>query len=286
MIRRLQNYFVMTKPRAMAAVLLTAAAGYGIAVRGGVDGWLLLNLLIGTALSGGGSIVLNQFLERGHDRRMERTRQRPLPSGQISPAAALIYGVALSVVGCGWLAMTVNGLCALLAALCVVSYVLVYTPLKRVTTLNSAIGAVPGAIPPMMGWVAETGSIGVEAWLLFLILFVWQFPHFLAIGWLYREDYSRAGYAMISARDPRGHITARQMILNSACLMVVSLMPVSLSLAGTNYAVGALVLGGGLVGLSFLFLRRPTLDSARWMLRGSVVHIALLMLLLMMDKTA
>ncbi|MCA9323029.1 MAG: heme o synthase [Planctomycetes bacterium] len=284
MMARLHGYFLMTKPRAMAVVLVTAAAGYLLAIRGSWDFAILVHLLLGAGLSGGGSIVLNQYLERDHDRHMLRTRLRPLPSGLISPRAALIYGIVLSVVGTAWLAVFVNGITSILGGLCVVSYVLLYTPLKRVTTLNTAVGAVPGAIPPMMGWTAVTGAIDLEAWVLFLILFIWQFPHFLAIGWLYRDDYARAGYTMLAGRDPDGRVTARQMVLNASCLMVVSLLPVSISMAGPHYGTGAVMLGIALLVLCLMFRVHRSTAMARLVLKGSVVHIALLMIFLVADK--
>lgn len=284
MIERLHGYLVMTKPRAMLVVLVTAAAGYLVAAPGAVDWTLLTNLLIGAGLSGGGSIVLNQYLEREHDKKMERTRLRPLPTGLVSPREALIYGVLLSVVGTAWLAVGVNALTAVLGGLCVLSYVLLYTPLKRVTTLNTAVGAVPGAIPPMMGWAAETGDLSAPAWILFAILFVWQFPHFLSIAWIYRRDYAGAGYAMLTGRDPDGRMTSRQILLNAFCLLAVSLAPVMANFAGTVYLAGAFILGLGLIALSVVFAVRRTTDAARLLLRGTILHISILMLLMVVDK--
>ncbi len=284
LMNRLSDYLSMTKPRAMAAVLVTAAAGYLVAVGGVWEPLVLLDLLLGAGLAGGGSIVLNQFIERRHDLRMERTRTRPLPSGRVSPAEALMYGVVLAVLGTTWLAWRVNGVTAVLGALSVVTYVLVYTPLKRISPLNTAVGAVPGALPPMMGWTAATGSLDAEAWVLFAILFIWQFPHFLAISWLHREDYARAGYAMWSGRDGDGSLVARKMVTHSALLMVVSLLPVSLSMVGPGYGTGAMLLGAGLLLLTLVFRWRPNARSARWVLQGSIVHIALLMGLLVLDS--
>ena len=286
MLSRLYGYFVMTKPRAMLVVLVTAAGGYLLAAARSTEMMRMVHLLIGTALSGAGSIVLNQFLERDHDRLMDRTRRRPLPSGLISPRSALVYGVALSVGGTAWLAVYVNALTAVLAALCVASYVLVYTPMKRWSTLNTVVGAIPGAIPPMMGWTAHSAALDAGAWVLFLILFIWQFPHFLAIGWLYREDYARAGYTMLSGIDHDGLISARQAVLNAACLIVVSLLPVTLRFAGPGYAVGAVLAGLGLLAVSVAFLRSRTNASALALLKGTVVHISILMALLVADRMA
>ncbi len=283
-MNRLSDYLSMTKPRAMGAVLVTAAAGYLVAVGGAWQPLLLLDLLLGAGFAGGGSIVLNQFIERRHDLKMKRTRERPLPAGRVSPTEALVYGVALAVLGTVWLAWRVNTITAVLGALSVVTYVLVYTPLKRISPLNTAVGAVPGALPPMMGWTAATGSLDAEAWVLFAILFLWQFPHFLAISWLYREDYARAGYAMWSGRDADGSLVARKMVTQSALLMAVSLVPVGLSMVGLGYAAGAMLLGTGLLLLTILFRGSPTARSASWVLKGSVVHIALLMGLLVLDS--
>ncbi|HGY92109.1 MAG TPA: protoheme IX farnesyltransferase [Planctomycetes bacterium] len=285
-MNRLSDYLSMTKPRAMGAVLVTAAAGYLVAVGGAWEPLVLLDLLLGAGFAGGGSIVLNQFIERRHDLRMKRTRGRPLPAGRVTPAEALVYGIALAVLGTAWLALRVNLLTAMLGALSVVTYVLVYTPLKRISPLNTAVGAVPGALPPMMGWTAATGSLDAEAWVLFAILFIWQFPHFLAISWLHREDYARAGYAMWSGRDADGSLVARKMVTQSALLMVVSLLPVSLSMAGHGYGTGAMLLGAGLFLLTVLFRWRPTARSASWVLKGSIVHIALLMGLLVLDSVS
>lgn len=283
-MNRLNALIAMTKPRAMVAVLISAAAGYLLGADRPWEFRLLTHLLIGTALSGAGSIVLNQVIERRHDAKMRRTRGRALPTGVIRSGFAWVYGLALSIGGTVWLFAFSGTLTAVLAALCVVSYVAVYTPLKRVSTLNAVIGAVPGAIPPMMGWTAATQAISAEAWVLFLILFVWQFPHFLAIGWLYRDDYRRAGYAMLSMDDTDGWITGRQVLLNSACLMVVTLMPFSMGFAGVPYLLGAVALGLALVAVAGVFLWRRTRASARWLLRATVVHIAVLMALLVTDR--
>ncbi|MCB9832368.1 MAG: protoheme IX farnesyltransferase [Planctomycetes bacterium] len=284
MLNRLQGYLIMTKPRAMLVVLVTTAAGWFLAAGAAADWSLLVHLLIGTGLSGGGSIVLNQYLERDHDRRMARTARRPLPSGMVAPREALVYGVALSVLGTAWLALGVNAITAVLGGLCVLSYVLLYTPMKRLSPWNTAVGAVPGAIPPMMGWTAVTGTIGVEAWVLFAILFIWQYPHFLAIGWLFKDDYAGAGYRMLSAVDPAGERTARQVLVNAALLVLVSLLPYGLEQAGLVYASGALLLGLGLFGLGILFHRRRDRAVAALLLKGTILHITLLMTLLVVDR--
>lgn len=274
----------MTKPRAMLAVLLTAAGGWFLAADGRRDFVSLVYLLVGVALSGGGSIVFNQWIERDHDRRMERTSQRALPSGIVTPTEAVIWATFLSLAGIVLLFVQVNSLTGWLALVSVVSYSFIYTPLKRVTTLNTAIGAVPGAIPPMMGWTAVTGDVSVEAWLLFIILFLWQFPHFLAIAWLYRKDYGRAGYAMLPVIDPAGDMTSRQMVLNALCLFVATLAPYTLRFAGVRYLFGAAIIGAALLVTTIVFARTRSTRAAYWVLKGSVVHIAILMGLFVWDR--
>lgn len=284
MLQHFKSLIQMTKPRAMFVVLLTALAGYLLASDGSFDVWLVLHLMVGTALSGGGSIALNQVMERDLDGLMVRTRNRPMAMGLFSARTGWLYGLALSAAGTVWLALYVNGLTALLAGLCVASYAFIYTPLKRRTTLNTAVGAVPGAIPPMMGITAVTGEITAEAWVLFSILFVWQFPHFLAIAWLYRDDYARAGYRMLPVLDKGGAMTARQIILNTICLLCLSLVPYVMQTAGIRYAVGALAIGAGFLLLGMLHARLRSIRSAELLLKGSVVHISLLMTLLVADR--
>lgn len=283
---QLSHYLAMTKPRAMLVVLVTTAAGYFLAETGSTEWWTLASLLIGAGLSGGGSIVLNQYLERDHDRQMKRTQDRPLPSGTVTPVSALIYGILLSVIGTAWLAIGVNAMTAILGGMCVLSYVLIYTPMKRTTHWNTAVGAIPGAIPPMMGWTAVTGSIDVEAWVLFGILFVWQYPHFLALGWIYRKDYAGAGYRMLSSVDATGERTARQVLINTSLLTFLTLFPARMGWAGLVYATGAPLLGLGLLMVGIAFYRRRTDLMARILLRGTIIHITLLMILLVMDRTS
>jgi heme o synthase len=283
------DYLAMTKPRAMIVVWITAAAGFlvGLAEEPMNAGrWaLFFHLGLGVMLQGGGSIALNQVLEVGHDRRMKRTSDRPLPAGRVSAQAGFIYGIALSIIGTLWLAYFVNGICAILGGLSIVTYVLLYTPLKRRTTLNTAVGAVPGAIPPMMGWAAIRNDLDLEAGLLFAILFVWQFPHFLAIAWLYRQDYGRAGYVMLTRFDETGRITAHQMIVNTFMLWALSLTPYIFGLMGPAYAIGATLLSGVFFGLSFVFAAKRDNGAAKMMLKASVIHISLLMIAMVLDKS-
>ena len=199
---RAADFVELTKPRITFLVLVTAAVGYALGVGNSFHPGVFLSLLVGTALVSGGASALNQWMERDADALMARTASRPLPSGRLSPADALAFGLSISVVGLALLAGAVNGLTALLAAVTLATYVLAYTPLKRVTSLCTLVGAVPGAIPPMMGWAAARGTLSREAWALFAVLFLWQLPHFLSIAWIYREDYARAGFPMLPVTDP------------------------------------------------------------------------------------
>ena len=207
----LRDYLQLSKSRIVMMVLITTAAGYLFATRS-VDWTLLLNTLIGTALVAAGTNALNQYVERDHDAKMRRTRLRPLPDGRISPRAALFFSVAISLIGTIYLGLTVNWLTAALGAFTLMSYIFIYTPLKRVSTICTLIGAVPGAIPPLMGWTAATGVLGAGGWIIFAILFFWQLPHFMAISWMYRDDYARGGFAMLAVQDDDGRATARHAV--------------------------------------------------------------------------
>ena len=219
----------LMKARLTVLVLLTTLAGFYAGVEGSTDWVLLLNALLGTALVACGASALNQWWEREHDARMARTQTRPLPAGELTPATVLFVGGVLSIGGLIHLALFVNKLTSLIGALTLLSYVLIYTPLKRVTTLNTAIGAIPGALPPLMGWTAVRDDVSREGWALFAILFFWQLPHFLAIAWLYREEYAKAGYVMLPLRDPQGVRTGRQTVSHTLGLIAVSLCPAVLT---------------------------------------------------------
>ncbi|HVU99866.1 MAG TPA: heme o synthase, partial [Verrucomicrobiae bacterium] len=221
----LSVYADLFKARLTLLVLLTTLVGFYIAYQGPVDYALMLHAVLGTALVASGASALNQLWERKHDANMERTRSRPLPSGRLQPSTVLIIGMAASVIGLAYLTICVNGITAAMGAASLISYVLIYTPLKRVTWLNTAIGAIPGALPPLMGWTAARGEITREGWSLFAILAFWQLPHFLAIAWIYREEYARAGYKMLPGIDPDGRRTGRQAICHTLGLLPVSLCP-------------------------------------------------------------
>jgi len=255
--RRLSDFVALTKPRITFLVVLTALVGFVAARRGAWDLALLARTLAGTALVAGAASALNQWAERDADALMRRTLRRPLPAGRLVPREGVAFGVALAVVGTAYLALTVGVLAGALAAATAASYLLVYTPLKRVTSLATVAGAVPGAIPPVIGWAAARGRLDTGAWVLFLILFFWQMPHFLALAALYRRDYARAGFRVLSVVDPGGASTGRQSVLYALALLPVSLVPAFLGMAGPLYFFGALALGLGFLFYALRFALRP-----------------------------
>jgi protoheme IX farnesyltransferase len=281
--RRLADYIVLTKPRITLMALVTVAVGGFSASSGPVDLVLLAHALFGTASLAAGASVLNQVMERDTDAKMRRTADRPLPAGRVQITEGLAFGGALSVFGMGYLTALVNPLTGLLGAATLAIYVFVYTPLKRVTSFNTLVGAVPGALPPVMGWAAMRGSLGVEAWTLFLIVFLWQFPHFLAIAWIYRDDYARAGLKMLPVFDLAGAMTGRQMILHSLVLLPASLAPTVVGLTGPGYFVGALLLGIVFLGFSVGFWWFVSTASARNLMRASLIYLPALLALLIWD---
>lgn len=280
----MNDWLVLTKARITALVLVTAATGYVLGTSGTIDVTGLLALLLGVGLASGGAAALNQVYEREADARMRRTRSRPVPSGRISPRTALVAGIGLSAAGVAWLALVLNPLTGFLGLLTVVLYIAVYTPLKPRTPLNTLIGAIPGAIPPVIGWTAVTGSVGLGGWALFSILFLWQLPHFLAIAWMFREDYARGGFPMLPVVDPGGASTGRQAALYNLALIPVSLSPTLLGLAGGVYFFGALLLGLLFLacGVAMAFDRGPR--SARRLLLASVTYLPILLVLLVLDR--
>ena len=281
---RLSDLAEMTKPGITLMVTLTAGLGFLLADAESFSFLLLVHTLLGTALVSAGASVLNHVLERDADALMQRTANRPLPTGRMSPDAALLFGVTLAVAGLLELALAVNLITALLGAVALAGYAFVYTPLKRVTSLATVIGAVPGAIPPMMGWSAVRGELDLAAWVLFGILFFWQMPHFLAIAWLCREDYARGGFPMLTVQDPEGVRTARQMILYGAALIPVSLLPSALGLMGVTYFVGALVLGLVYLGFCFGFARTRSTPGARWLMLVSILYFPSVLLVMLLDR--
>lgn len=274
----------LIKARLTALVLITTLTGYFVGRIGSSD-WLAgLHVLLGTALVAAGAAALNEWWERDLDRLMERTANRPLPSGQIDPGFALGLGLGASVGGILYLALVVNLPTAGLGFLALVSYVLVYTPLKRRTPWNTVVGAIPGALPPLMGWTAARGGFGAGGLALFGILFLWQIPHFMAIAWLYREQYARAGFRMLPVVDPAGRATGWSALVSAAALLAVSLVPSWVGLAGPVYAVGALALGGVFLYAAFRFTLVLDRRHARMVFFASIVYLPLLLGLLMFDS--
>ncbi len=286
--KRLAAFASLTKPRIAGMVLIATAAGFymGLTAADGTSTTMLLaHAVLGTALVAGGANALNQYLEVEFDRRMARTESRPLPSGAISPVEGLAFALTLSVGGVAYLACFTNALAASLALLAVGSYAFLYTPLKRLTPWCVFVGAVPGALPPVIGWAAAAGSIGVGAFLLFAILFFWQLPHFAAIAWLYREDYAKAGYPMLSVVDPDGTRTSLHVVTHTIALLAASLLPAMYGINGSVYAVGAMLLGTMFLAFGVWFARRKTRENARMHLLASVAYLPMLFALMLMDKS-
>ena len=275
----------LVKARLNFLVLMTTAVGFYLGWRGGpVDLWLMTHALLGTALVAAGAAALNQLWEREEDSRMRRTAGRPLPSGRLQADTVLLLGGALVGLGLIYLALAVNVLTALLGAVTFGSYLFIYTPLKRVTWLNTAVGAVPGALPPLMGWTAARGEMSVEGGSLFAILFFWQIPHFLAIAWLYREEYEKAGFVMLPSVDPDGVRTGRQAVSHTLGLLTVSLLPFLFRLTGWFYLAGALVLGAAFVVQAVQFSRHLERRRARLLFFASILYLPLLLGLMVADK--
>lgn len=280
---RLADYVELTKPGIVALVLVTIAAGFYLAAPGDPGGLLLFHTLLGSTLVAAGGNALNQVLERDVDARMDRTRLRPIPAGRLSAAEGGLAGGALAVLGVAYLVAFVNLLVASLAAATFAAYVFLYTPLKRRTSLATLVGAVPGALPIVGGWAAATGEIGFEAGVLFALLFLWQLPHFLALAWMYREDYARAGLKMLSVTDG-GQANFRQALLYAVALLPVSLAPSVAGTAGRIYFFGALALSLWLIATTVTATRRRTRPAARRLFGASVLYLPALLMLMMADK--
>ena len=273
----------LSKARLVSLVLLSMAVGFFLGSPAGMDMPLFLVSLFGTAFVAAGSMSLNQWMERYEDAGMPRTAGRPIPAGRMQPSEALLFGIGTSMAGLLILFFAVNSVSAFLAALTLVSYLLLYTPLKRKTSLCTVVGALPGAIPPLIGWAAATGKTPFEAWLLFTIIFLWQMPHFLAIAWICRREYESAGFKMLSVTDPTGGQVGRQIILYSLALLPVSLLPSIIGLTKSFYFFGALILGAWISYLSITGSR--DLDRrARPFFRASILYLALLLILMVADK--
>jgi protoheme IX farnesyltransferase len=277
-------YVTLTKPDVTFLVVITTVAGFYLGSTGSPDWMLLLNTLCGTALVAGGTAALNQYIERDIDAVMRRTASLPLPTGQLQPREVLVFGLATIVLGAAWLAIAVNALSSTLALVTCVLYLGLYTPLKTRTTLATAVGAIPGALPPLIGWAAAHGSLSLGAWVLFAILFFWQFPHFMAIAWMYREDYARGGVRMLPVVDPKGDATFHQIVCTSAILVGVSVLPSVVGMAGIDYFFGALILGTILLLVGLWANRSRTNARAKWLMHATVAHIPLLLVWMVLDK--
>jgi heme o synthase len=281
---KITAYYELIKPRVSFLIVIIAAIGFCLGSQGNIKYLALFHTLTGIALLSAGIAALNQYMERELDARMKRTAIRPLPSGRLTPNQALLFGIFLTLMGEIYLTAFVNSLTAILGIIVIIGYLGLYTPLKTRTSLSTVIGAFPGAMPPMLGWTAARGELGIEAWVLFAILFLWQFPHFLAIAWMYREDYARAGIVMLPVVEPEGHITARQIINNLLLLLPISILPTMVGMSGKVYFYGAIILG-----LIYLYtgiraaLSKSRIQAKRLLLI-SVLYLPLLFLLMMLGK--
>ncbi|MCA1574315.1 MAG: heme o synthase [Acidobacteria bacterium] len=281
---RVAAYVELTKPRITFLIVLTAAAGFALASPGRVDYPAMLTAMVGIALLSSGIATLNQFMEKDLDGLMRRTANRPLPSGKLSPWEALAFGIGLTVLAEIYLAVLVNPLSAVLGLTVISGYLFAYTPLKTRTSLSTFVGAFPGAVPPLIGWASARGSIGVEAWVLFAILFLWQFPHFLAIAWMYREDYTRAGILMLPVVEPDGRVTGQQIVMYTVMLLPVSLLPTLLGTAGKIYFVGAIIFGLAFLYFSVRAAFSKSRQAARHLLLASVIYLPFLFILMVLDR--
>ena len=281
---KLAAYVELTKPRITFLIVLTSAAGFCLGSKGAFDYVALFNSLFGIALLSSGIAALNQYMERDLDARMRRTLSRPLPSGKLTAGQALTLGLALTVLAEVYLAAFVNVLTAAYGLTVIIGYLLLYTPLKTRSSLSTVVGAFPGAMPPLMGWTAATGEAGVEAWALFAILFAWQFPHFLAIAWMYKEDYARAGIKMLPVIEPDCRLTAQQIVIWSLLLVPVSLFPSVLGTTGALYFYGAFLLGILFLGTSIHAALVHSRQGARRLLLASVLYLPVLFGLMVFNK--
>jgi protoheme IX farnesyltransferase len=281
---RANAYVALTKPDVSFLVVITTAAGYYMGARGPVNWLHLIHTVFGTMLIAAGTAALNHYAERDSDRLMRRTASRPLPSGVLKPQQALAYGIVLSVSGALYLYFASSVLAAGLGVAACLGYLLAYTPLKKRTVWATFVGAFPGAVPPMIGWVAASGRLDLGAWLLFAILFFWQFPHFHAIAWMYREDYARAGILMLPVVDREGSRTFRQILVTAAALIGVSLLPAIAGIAGVIYFFGALGLSVALLQVCIWAASAKTNFRAKWLMHATVLHIPLLLGLMVYDK--
>jgi heme o synthase len=281
----IRDLFELVKARLTSLVLLTTAVGFYLGSRPPVDYAALFRVVLGTAAAAAGAAALNQWWERKADALMHRTRMRPVPAGRMRPAEALGLGLVFSIFGVGYLALACNALSAVLAAITIIIYIFGYTPLKRASTANTLVGAIPGALPPVIGWAAARGGIDSGAWSLFAILLLWQLPHFFAIAWMYREDYSRAGFRMISSDDFSGERSASQSVFFSILLLVLGGLPAFVGIVTFAYLAIELVLGGLFIAVAMRFLKLRTAGAARALFVASIIYLPLLLAALVFTKS-
>ena len=281
---KFSSYLELTKPRITFLIVLTSAAGFFLGAPGNVNYMLFFHAMYGIALLSSGLATLNQYMERDLDGLMRRTASRPLPSGRLAPAEALILGSILIVGSEIYMALLVNPLTALFGVTVIIGYLFLYTPLKTRTTLSTVVGAFPGAMPPLMGWTAATGRVSAGGMALFAILFLWQFPHFLAIAWMYREDYGRAGIVMLPVVEPDGRVTGQQIVIYTLLLVPISLLPTILGMSGLAYFYGAIALGALFLLFSLRAAFSKSRQEARRLLLASVIYLPLLFVLMVLDR--
>jgi heme o synthase len=275
------DYIKLMKPELTLLSVLTAVGSAYLALRGSTQYYLLVHTFVGTSLVGGAAGVLNQYIERRYDAFMRRTERRPLPAGRIQPVEAVIFGLMLACSGILYLWTMANSIAGTLAVLTLLSYLFIYTPLKRKTPFATVVGGVPGALPPLIGWAVVRNSLQMEAWSLFFILFFWQMPHFLSLAWLYRKDYARAGYRVLTVLDPTGRVASRQILVYSIALLPASLMPTLVGLTGFVYFAGAMVLSIGFLAAAVQLFRQRTQIAAQRLFYGSLIFLSFLFFLLM-----
>ena len=278
------DYLTLTKPEITFLVTISAVAGFLLGAPESIDISVLVALVFGVALSSAGGAAFNHYMERDKDKQMKRTDNRPLPAGRIKPQNALILATVSSTLGIGILLLYCNLITAALATLTIVLYIFLYTPLKQHTKYNTLVGTIPGALPALGGWTAATGSFGLGGWVIFMILVIWQLPHFFALAWMYRKDYSRADFKMLPVVEPNGRSTANQMLLSSVLLLITSLIPSAMGLTGMIYFIGVLLVSVWLVAMCVVFYRSMSNTSARKVLKASILHIPILVVLLIVDR--
>ena len=281
---RARDFVALAKPRLNLLVVASTLVGYAMADGDPLGFLRTAGLLVGTGLVAGGASAFNQVAERDLDALMKRTRLRPLPDGRLQPVEGLLFGTAMTLAGLLLIVMSANLLAAAVALATLLTYVAVYTPLKRRSSFGTVVGAIPGALPPMIGWAAASGALPPQAWTLFGIMFLWQLPHFLAIAWMYREDYARAGFPMLPVLEPDGRSTGRQAVLYAAALVPVSLAPTLMRMAGAAYFAGALVLGLAFLWITLQFARTRSVADARRLFFGSIIYLPLLWILMIVNK--